>query len=530
MRRIYCWFLLMLTAMAWVAIGQFRLAQAATLYVANADDGSIVTVDPTGSVHPFVSNAMAGNMTFDAAGILYTSQYNSGGLIKVTSSGTQIPLASGFSSPAGVAVDGGNNVFVAEFNATVAKVTPGGQVSTFATGGQLKRPTDLAFDSTGTLTFCDYNSTSVGRIAANGAVTIVASGLGNTQAIALDGNDNIFVSDISNHAIYKVTQAGTVSVFEMGLQNVQGLAYDRQAGLLYASDRATNAIYKVAQGGQATLFASGFGSPVGIAFSPAVPEPASIVLCITGTAGLFCVVRRRKKTGRIVIVCLMPFVSMLCLSARAANLPAASFTSGPTTVGHTGQNGNSSHTLGWTFSTNNNLLVTSFGYYDDGSDGLLEAHNVGIFDNSGTLLSSMLVPSGLSATLVAKFRYEPVTPFLLVAGNTYTIGGTIGADASDPVAYDVAGLASIPAIAIPSGASRFTESGSYTDLNYPTSSYPPGNPYNVYFGPNFEAQSVPEPASIALVILGLLSLLTCFRSSVQRISVSPHPGQLRRRC
>jgi hypothetical protein len=218
------------------------------------------------------------------------------------------------------------------------------------------------------------------------------------------------------------------------------------------------------------------------------------------------------STRASILLAAMLLATWVCSSASGASVPVADYASGPTTVGHTGQNGNSSHTLGWTFTANANLLVTGFGYYDDGDDGLLESHQVGIFDSAGDLLSSTLVPSGLSATLVSNFRYEPITQFVLAAGSTYTIGASIGADASDPVLYNVSGLTSIAGVGIPSGASRFTELGSFTDLTYPTNSFPVGNPYNVYFGPNFQAQLVPEPASVLLAGLGLMILMPCFRS------------------
>lgn len=194
---------------------------------------------------------------------------------------------------------------------------------------------------------------------------------------------------------------------------------------------------------------------------------------------------------------------LLAFSTSAqADFAAANFTSGPTTVGHSG---NSATTLGWTFTANTTVTITMLGYYDDGSNGLNEAHDVGIFGSGGNLLVSSTVPSGTGGTLLAGFRYVSISPFVLSAGS-YTIGGTIGAQASDPVAYNVSGLSSVSQITIPSGASRYTEAGSYTSLTFPTLAFPASNPYNVYFGPNFQILAVPEPSTGMLMNLGALSL------------------------
>lgn len=86
-----------------------------------------------------------------------------------------------------------------------------------------------------------------------------------------------------------------------------------------------------------------------------------------------------------------------------------------------------------------NVLVTALGFYDGPDsadannsatpfgDGLLESHEVGIYDSNGNLLTeAMTIPSGTGATLVGEFRYMTlVTPITLLAGQNYTIAGQI---------------------------------------------------------------------------------------------------------
>jgi hypothetical protein len=60
-------------------------------------------------------------------------------------------------------------------------------------------------------------------------------------------------------------------------------------------------------------------------------------------------------------------------------------------------------TVGWTFSITAPVTVTQLGWYDDGHDGLLHAHAVGIsqaLDPSPTNgLVSVTIPAGTQATL-----------------------------------------------------------------------------------------------------------------------------------
>src|SRR5690606_1244930 len=109
--------------------------------------------------------------------------------------------------------------------------------------------------------------------------------------------------------------------------------------------------------------------------------------------------------------------------ANAGSIPAVTVSGGDTRVGHS-QNG--SHTMGWAFSTNDDVMVTMLGWYDHEQDGLIEPHKVGIFDTTGTLLVSAEVPAGTGGELNAQFRYVPITPFLLPGGVEYIIGGAYG--------------------------------------------------------------------------------------------------------
>src|SRR5262249_12924591 len=90
---------------------------------------------------------------FNAQGDLFVSNYNFGAanqgtVSKVTPGGQVSPFASGFTQPLGLAFNSQGDLFVANRNfsqiGTVSEVTPTGQVSTFASGFQ--GPYGLAFE------------------------------------------------------------------------------------------------------------------------------------------------------------------------------------------------------------------------------------------------------------------------------------------------------------------------------------------------------------------------------------------------
>src|SRR5438105_2991 len=130
------------------------------------------------------------------------------------------------------------------------------------------------------------------------------------------------------------------------------------------------------------------------------------------------------KRGSFSAVLLLICTSFLPQGCEAS---AISFTSALTTV-------DSQLSLGWQFTTVQDIVVESLGYYDDSSDGFATPHTVGIFDSSGDLIISAFLSAGVTETLVDQFRYHAITPVFLAAGATYTIAATTQGP-SDPWAY-----------------------------------------------------------------------------------------------
>ncbi len=126
------------------------------LYVSNYFANTISKVTPGGTVTTFVP-ASAGlseplGLAFDRGGNLYVANRFTNVVSVVTPSGTVTTLVPAFASPKFLAIDGNDNLYVAEGDNTVSKVTPSGTISTFVTPSTgLLDPSGLAFDNSGNL-------------------------------------------------------------------------------------------------------------------------------------------------------------------------------------------------------------------------------------------------------------------------------------------------------------------------------------------------------------------------------------------
>jgi hypothetical protein len=191
----------------------------------------------------------------------------------------------------------------------------------------------------------------------------------------------------------------------------------------------------------------------------------------------------------------------LLLSAPALADTAYEFTSASSTT-------DAQLSLGFDFTTIDSITVTSLGYYDNGGDGLLTQHEVGIYDSLGDLIADATVAAGTVDPLTGNFRYVSITPVVLAAGQTYTIAATTYGTSSDPWMYGVAGSTIVgftedSAISIPTTGALYNYQ---TDniLRDPTSVS--GN--TVYGGPDFmftdnSGAGTPEPQTFGLALAGL---------------------------
>lgn len=166
----------------------------------------------------------------------------------------------------------------------------------------------------------------------------------------------------------------------------------------------------------------------------------------------------------------------------------------------TGSNGtNQGQSVGWQFDVLVPFSVTAVGWFDEGQNGLVTSHQVGIWNPAGVLLASAVVPGGLAGTLDGQYRMVALGSALnLAVGSGYIVGGLNSSANTERLAFNVTQLVD-PRI-------RYVD-GTFSDLNgvFERPTQFTASTTGVY-GPMFAIDAVPEPSSVLLVIPALAAL------------------------
>jgi sugar lactone lactonase YvrE len=246
-------------------------------------------------------------IALDSADNLYIADQGNGVIRKVTPSGTITTVAgnnqTGFSgdngpatsatlyAPAGVAVDGAGNLYIADTgNNRIREVNTSGIITTIVGNGtagysgdtgpaasaSLNQPSAVIITGTGVLYLADTANHVIREVAASTAITTVAgngvaayagdggpassASLHSPSGLVMDGSGNLYIADSGNNAIRLVTSAGAIAtVVGTGSPGFSGdggpasaaqlnaphsVAFD-VLGNLYLSDQGNNRVRQV---------------------------------------------------------------------------------------------------------------------------------------------------------------------------------------------------------------------------------------------------------------------------------------------
>ena len=197
----------------------------------------------------------AGNLYIADTGNIRIRKVSNGVITTVAGNGTvgfsgdNGPATSAqLSGPSGVAVDSAGNLYIADAdNGRIRKVS-NGVITTVAgngahgfsgdngpaTSAQLNLPSGVALDSAGDLYIADYNNRI--RKVSNGVITTVAGGgtslarqrpghqraVGSPTAVAVDSAGNIYIADTGNNRIREVSNGMIATVAGNGTQGFSG--------------------------------------------------------------------------------------------------------------------------------------------------------------------------------------------------------------------------------------------------------------------------------------------------------------------
>lgn len=177
--------------------------------------------------------------------------------------------------------------------------------------------------------------------------------------------------------------------------------------------------------------------------------------------------------------------------------------------------GNGPFTLGWSFQVTgpNGINVSDLAVYDQGGAALLDTHEVGIWDATGTLVDFAVIPAGGGVLEVdqggAQTWRDVSAPVFLAPGN-YTIGATWN-NLLDPLIFSGTlagqGLANFNGPGVILIQNEFIAGGFADPINTTGDNMS-------YFGPNFEVTTTPEPGTLIMLGTGVLGLAGALRRKI----------------
>jgi hypothetical protein len=213
------------------------------------------------TIHNLYAVSGATGAALDGAGNLYFCGYFNGSVYEMLASNgytSATQIASGYTHPFGVAVDGSGDVFVLARNGAVQELPLTGNAtygSAVNIGSGFSNPFGIALDGTGNVYVADTGNGKVKEVLKSGGystVNILGSGFSAPVSVAVDGNGNVYVSDENTNKVSEIVAVGgsipaspTINTLATNSNTPINLTLDSLDNVYYGTNLSGDGIHKL---------------------------------------------------------------------------------------------------------------------------------------------------------------------------------------------------------------------------------------------------------------------------------------------
>jgi sugar lactone lactonase YvrE len=230
---------------------------------------SIVGISPASAASTILgkTGSLPSGITIDSDGNIYTANFLSNNVSKITPDGLSTILEITDSLPSGITIDSAGNIFTANFlSNNVSKITPDGLSTILGTTGD--QPFGITIDSAGNIYTANNGSDSVSKITPDGASTILGTTGDQPLGITIDSAGNIYTANNGSDSVSKITPDGISTILGTTGDQPFGITID-SAGNIYTANFLSNNVSKITPDGISTILGTTGDEPFGITIDSA---------------------------------------------------------------------------------------------------------------------------------------------------------------------------------------------------------------------------------------------------------------------
>ena len=236
-------------------------------------DGALTDPVATGLTSPE-------GLAVDGSGTLFVADAGAGRVVRVAAGGTQTVVADGLSAPTGVATDSSGDVFVAASGSGQILRLTAGDPHEVAAG--FLHPVAVAVAPSGHLVVADAAANAVVDLDPDGTRTPVGGDLADPRGVAVDSAGTVYIADTRNDRVVAVAANGVQGNVGFGLSGPSAVAVGGD-GTVYIADTGNGRVVTVAPDGTQTDIADATVAALAvylagqsITFTSSVPDHAAV--------------------------------------------------------------------------------------------------------------------------------------------------------------------------------------------------------------------------------------------------------------